>query len=200
MSEAKERKKIKRKIIKIDDELCTGCGKCVTGCAEGALAIIDGKAKVINERFCDGLGACIGECPEGALEIIEREAFEFDEVLVEEHLKTLKDVGDDSEIKIKAHSHECSCPSSKPIIYENEWVEDSDSDTIPSALRQWPTKLRLVNPNAPYFNKKELLIVSDCSPVAYGDFHRKIMRGKPLITICPMLNLGENELEKLETI
>jgi len=200
MSVTKERKKIKRKIIKIDEDLCTGCGKCVTGCAEGALAIIDGKAKVVNESFCDGLGACIGECPEGALEIVEREAYAFDEELVEDHLNNLQSSANKLQKKAKAHSHQCSCPSSKPIEYNTEWIDSKTSELIPSALRQWPSKLELVNPEASYFNNKELLIVSDCSPVAFGDFHRKILRGKPLVTICPMLNLREDELDKLESI
>ncbi|MHA1336322.1 MAG: ATP-binding protein [Promethearchaeota archaeon] len=188
MTEAK--RKIIRKIIKINEDLCTGCGKCVIACAEGALAIIDGKAKVINEVFCDGLGACIGECPEGALTIEEREAYEFEEEAVEKHLESLK----------KSHSTSCNCPSSQPIVYDKEWADVKTSEDIPSALRQWPTKLTLVNPEAPYFNNKELIIASDCSPFVFGDFHRKILRGKPLVAVCPILGLGENELVKLEEI
>ncbi|TFG24611.1 MAG: 4Fe-4S dicluster domain-containing protein [Promethearchaeota archaeon] len=198
MTEAKQVKKVVRKIIEIDEDLCTGCGKCVTSCAEGALAIIDGKAKVINDVFCDGLGACIGECPEDALRIIEREAAEFDEEAVEEYLEKLKE--NKSSIQQSTHSHQCNCPSSQPMVFEGKWEETEITGDIPSALRQWPTKLTLVNPNAPYFNNKELVIASDCSPFAYGDFHRKILRGKPLVTVCPMLGLGEVELEKLEQI
>lgn len=197
MTEAKQKKRL-RKIIKIDEDLCDGCGQCVIACAEGALAIVDGKAKVISEVFCDGLGACIGECPQGALTIEEREAYEFDEEAVEEYLESMKtneSEGSNSE------SHTCSCPSSQPIIYEEEWAETGSSiEEIPSALRQWPTKLELVNPKAPYFDNDELLIVSDCSPVAFGDFHRKILRGKPVVTICPMLSLRDKELDKLEAI
>ena len=198
MSKVDQKKRIKRKIIKINEELCTGCGKCVISCAEGALAIKDGKAKVISEIFCDGLGACIGECPEGALSIEEREVPEFNEEAVEKHLEN----SNISEVSIQnnAHSHQCSCPSSKTIVYENNWMDTTASQEIPSALRQWPIKLTLVNPEAPYFNNEELIIVSDCSPVAYGDFHRKILRGKPIVTICPMLGLGEVELNKLEQI
>jgi len=196
MTEAKQKKKVVRKIIEIDEELCNGCGNCVISCAEGALKIIDGKAKVISEVFCDGLGACIGECPEGALKIIEREALEFDEEEVEKYLEAQKE----QEQQTANHSHQCSCPSSAPIIYENAWEESEVTDEIPSALRQWPTKLTLVNPTAPYFNNKELIVASDCSPFIYGDFHRKILKGKPIVTICPMLSLGEGELEKLEEI
>ncbi|TXT63190.1 MAG: 4Fe-4S ferredoxin [Promethearchaeota archaeon] len=196
MSETKQRKKIIRNIIKIDRDLCTGCGKCVIGCAEGALEIIDGKAEVVNESYCDGLGACIGECPEGALTIERREAYEFDEDLVEEHMNSIekkKNTGQES-------VHVCSCPSSKTVVFNTPWVDTAKTDKIPSALRQWPIKLSLINPNTPYFNKEELVIVSDCSPVAFGDFHRKIMRGRPLITLCPMLGIGEAELDKLERI
>jgi NAD-dependent dihydropyrimidine dehydrogenase PreA subunit len=201
-----DEKKIVRKIIKIDEDLCTGCGQCVIACAEGALAIIDGKAKVINEVFCDGLGACIGECPEGALEIIEREAAEFDEEAVEKHLEDLKE---QEHLKLtlehtylgqQQHSHQCSCPSANTIVYENTWEDSDIKGEIPSALRQWPTKLTLVSPTAPYFNNKEIIVVSDCAPMAYGDFHRKILKGKPIVTVCPMLGLGEMELEKLEQI
>jgi NAD-dependent dihydropyrimidine dehydrogenase PreA subunit len=198
MTVVEHEKKVKRKIIKIDEELCTGCGKCAIACAESALAIIDGKAKVISEIFCDGLGACIGECPEGALTIEEREAPEFSEKAVEMHLESQK-VHEES-IHNETHAHQCSCPSSKTIVYNEDWIDMGITEEIPSALRQWPTKLTLISPNAPYFNNHELIIVSDCSPLAYADFHRKILRGKPIVTVCPMLGLGENELQKLEDI
>ena len=195
MIETQTPKKINRKIIKIDEELCNGCGQCVISCAEGALAIIDGKAKVINDVFCDGLGACIGECPEGALTIEERVSYAFDEEAVEKHLESLKEQECTSD-----HTHECNCPSSQPIVYEQKWEESEGTGDMPSALRQWPTKLTLVNPSAPYFNNSELIIASDCSPFVFGDFHRKILRGKPLVTVCPMLGLGGVELDKLEEI
>jgi len=205
MTEAKQHNKIKRKIIEIDEDLCTGCGQCVIACAEGALEIIDGKAKVISEIFCDGLGACIGECPEGALKIIEREALEFDEEEVEKHLDGMQENNiSGSSLKKEStghpHSHQCSCPSANTIVYDNIWNETEITEEIPSALRQWPTKLTLVNSEAIYFNNDELVVVSDCSPLAYGDFHRKILQGKPIVTVCPMLALGEAELEKLEEI
>jgi NAD-dependent dihydropyrimidine dehydrogenase PreA subunit len=194
MSAVKDHKKIKRKIIKIDKEKCTGCGNCVIGCDEGALEIINGKAEVVNERFCDGLGACIGECPEGALTIETREADPFDEEAVKEAQEKEKK----EEIKIKPLS--CSCPSSQAIQYENEWSETEITEEIPSALRQWPIKIELINPEAPYFNTEELVVVSDCSPLAYGDFHRRILKGRPIVSLCPMLGLDDDALNKLKII
>ncbi len=207
MAAIRPEKTIIRKIIKIDEELCNGCGKCALACAEGALKIIDGKAKVISEVFCDGLGACMGECPQGALTIEERDAPKFDEEAVEKHLETEKLKEEDHLARTlkhtslgTQHASHCSCPSSTTMVFEKKWEETETGEDIPSALRQWPTKLTLVSPEAPYFNNKELIVVSDCSPIAYGDFHRKIMKGKPIVTVCPMLGLGQEELEKLEAI
>jgi ferredoxin len=207
MTTVEQKTKVKRKIIKIDEDLCTGCGQCVIACAEGALQIIDGKAKVVNELFCDGLGACIGDCPEGALEIVERDALEFDEEAVEKHLEELKEKEEkhleltlNHTILDQQHASHCNCPSAKTIVYDQAWEESKITGEIPSALRQWPTKLTLVSPTAPYFNNKELIVVSDCSPLAYGDFHRKILKGKPIVTVCPIFGFGEAELDKLEAI
>jgi len=203
MIKAEANKTVKRKVIKINEDLCNGCGKCSLACAEGALTIIDGKAKVISEIFCDGLGACIGECPQGALTIEEREVPEFDEEEVEKHLESLKKEEKEhlaKTLKYTSLGKQHSCPSADMIIYDKAWKESSNTEEISSALRQWPTKLTLISPIAPYFNNSELIVVSDCAPVAYGDFHRKILRGKPIVTVCPMLGLGEAELEKLEQI
>lgn len=179
------------------DRLCSSIREALCS-IKGALQIIDGKAKVISEVFCDGLGACIGECPEGALKIVERVALEFDEEAVENHLESINSKNEQKVEELQ--TPQCSCPSSQTIIYETEWIDSGISDEIPSALRQWPIKLTLVSPKAPYFNNKELTILSDCAPLAYGDFHRKILKGKPIVTICPMLSLRESELNKLEQI
>ncbi len=203
MTEVNHQKIVRRKMIKIDEDLCTGCGQCVVDCAEGAIEIIDGKAKVVTDAFCDGLGACMQGCPTGALTIEVREAAEFDEEAVEIHLEKLKQEETDSKEQIAAdscHQTSCSCPSANTIVYDAAWTETDVEGEIPSAIRQWPTKIELVSPNAPYFNNEELLVVSDCSPLVYGDFHRKILKGKPIVTICPILSLGDAELQKLEDI
>jgi len=129
--------KVTRKIIEIDEEKCTGCGQCVVACAEGALAIIEGKAKVIADRFCDGLGACIGDCPEDALKIIEREADDFDEAAVEEHLKNQQAKG----------GSPSGCPSARPINLQPAPAAPLAAvGKGPSLLSHWPVQVRLVNP------------------------------------------------------
>lgn len=195
MTEAKQQKVVKRKIIKIDEELCTGCGNCVVSCAEGALQIIDGKAKVINEIFCDGLGACIGECPEGALEIIEREALVFDEEAVEEHLESLKltEKIETKEIKqiVAEHSHQCGCPSSQAIVFDDSETKKNVTGEIPSTLRQWPVQMHLINPIAPYFQGADVLLTADCVGYAIGGFHRDFLKNKSIAIACPKLDQGK---------
>jgi NAD-dependent dihydropyrimidine dehydrogenase PreA subunit len=191
MTEVKETKKVVRKIINIDEELCTGCGNCVISCAEGALAIIDGKAKVINEVFCDGLGACIGECPEGALKVIEKEAYEFDEEEVEKYLESIK------KDTIK-EAQQCSCPSAQTMVFEDNSTEEIPSGVNYSALRQWPIQMHLVNPTAPYFKGADVLLTADCVAYALGGFHTNYMKGKSISIACPKLDQGkERYLEKI---
>ena len=182
MIEANQHKIVRRKIIEIDEELCTGCGKCVIGCAEGALAIIDGKAKVVNEVFCDGLGACIGECPEGALQIIEREAPEFDEEAVEKHLESLKQSKIEEELVkqvMNENTVQCGCPSAQTMVFDEPIaISSSPSGKIESSLRQWPVQMHLINPKAPYYQGADVLLVADCVGFSYGDFHRDFMKNK----------------------
>ncbi|HIH00923.1 TPA: 4Fe-4S binding protein [Thermoplasmata archaeon] len=182
---------VKRKIIEIDEERCTGCGNCVTSCAEGALAIVDGKAKVVNEVFCDGLGACIGECPEDALRIVEREAPEFDEEAVKEHLD-----------EAKAEPEPCGCPASTPMLLRRSpKSEDVSSGPEPEAtaseLANWPVQWRLVQPSAPFFKGADLLIAADCVPFAHAGFHRAFIKGRPLVIGCPKLDEQGAFLDKL---
>jgi ferredoxin len=205
MTEIKEQKTIKRKIINIDEDLCTGCGNCVVDCAEGALAIIDGKARVINEVFCDGLAACVGSCPEGALEIIEREALEFDEEAVEKHLEEMKhgeEVNfEDLDRIISEHSHQCGCPSAQTMMFNGPQVQTEDSGKVPSTLRQWPVQMHLINPRAPYYQGADVLISADCVAYSYGDFHRDFMKEKSIAIACPKLDQGrESYIEKIRSL
>ena len=151
-----------RRIVKINEEKCNGCGLCVPACHEGAMEIINGKAKLLAEKLCDGLGDCLGECPLGAIEIIEREADEFDEIAVKERLKELN--------RETTPSGACpgtkpqffgGCPGSRAQSFEPEETA-SEKANINSELRQWPVQLHLVPVNAPYFQNKDLLIAADC--------------------------------------
>ena len=204
MTEAKP-KMINRKIIKIDEDLCTGCGNCVVACAEGALEVIDGKARVVNEIFCDGLGACIGECPEGALEIIEREALEFDEEAVENHLESFKHAEKDMNSVKERITNEvpipCGCPSSKTLIFSDIKDETEIAGKISSNLRQWPVQMHLISPIAPYYHGADVILSADCVAYSYGDFHRDFLKNKSIAIACPKLDQGrENYIEKIEAL
>ncbi|MEZ4524403.1 MAG: 4Fe-4S binding protein [Desulfobacterales bacterium] len=171
--------KVMRKIIEIDEELCDGCGQCVTGCAEGALEIADGKAKVVAERFCDGLGACIGECPTGALKIVEREAEEFDEIAVEKYLE-------EREKKQAAEKMGCGCPSSQIQVFAPlDAVPETGKGDVPSFLSHWPVKIRLIPPDAPFLKHADILVLADCCAAAYAALHRDLIKGKVVMMGCP---------------
>ena len=178
--------KVVRKIIQINEDLCDGCGQCVTGCAEGALAIIDDKARVISDNLCDGLGACIGECPTGALQIIEREAEEFDEVAVEKHL-----AHQTQESPVKAPLTGGGCPSAgiqlfapRPQGRPTEAAVGAE-DAVPSALSHWPIKIRLVPPHAPFLKGADLLVLADCGAIAFPTLHRDLLQGRVVLAGCP---------------
>lgn len=180
----------RRKIIRIDEEKCDGCGRCVIACAEGAIQIVDGKARLVSEVYCDGLGACIGECPRGALTIEEREAEEFDEEAVKAHLASIKK----SELS-------CGCPGSAlRSIKRESGVVEGPTDEIESALTNWPVQIHLVPPGAPYLNGAHLLVAADCVPPSYGEFHRKMLAGKVLLLGCPKLHDAEFYRLKLTQI
>jgi len=192
-----------RKIIKIDEDKCTGCGQCVTKCAEGALEIVDGKARVVKESFCDGLGACIGECPEGALEIVEMDVNEFDEDAVKEHLH---DVGREHNHHTAMHAghsrmdHDnMSCPSAKPIALEHGERSSRDGgDKVLSRLGHWPVQLLLVPENAPFLRGKDLFVIADCVAVAYPNLHSRFLDGKAVVIGCPKFDDVEIYAKKLE--
>lgn len=196
----------KRKIIEIDEDKCTGCGACVTTCAEGALAIVDGKAKVVNEVFCDGLGACIGECPEGALRIVERDAPDFDEEAVKEHLAERPPERPKATIGLEP----CGCPSHNPMLLKAEAGHSEHAahpthhapvrEELPPELTNWPIQWKLVRPDMPFFNGAEVLLAADCVPFAFRDFHGKFLTGRPVIIGCPKLDEQEMYLDKLTDV
>jgi len=162
--------KVPRRIVKIDENKCNGCGLCIPSCIEGALKIVDGKAKLVSEVYCDGLGACLGECPQGAITIEERVAEEFDEEAAKTHLEERKE---------------------KPTV----------SAVFPkSALGHWPIQLRLVNPKAPYFEDANLIVVADCVPFAYANFHQDFLKEKSIVIGCPKLDDVQFYEEKLAEI
>ncbi len=188
--------KIVRKIIEIDEELCDGCGNCVPGCAEGALQIIEGKARVVSDIYCDGLGACIGECPTGALRIIEREALPFDEKAVERHL-------DKKEWPVLP----CGCPSTNIQTFETitscqeanrpAHIGESGGE---SSLTHWPVQIRLVPANAPFLERADLLVLADCTAVASPTLHRDLMSGKVVMMGCPKFDDVQDYIKRFADI
>jgi Fe-S-cluster-containing hydrogenase component 2 len=189
--------KVLRKIIQIDEERCDGCGQCITGCAEGALMLVDGKARVVAEKYCDGLGACIGECPTGALTIIEREADDFDETAVEALLG--KKHG-------KASPATGGCPSaglqmfSPPSACEKANLPASLEAGEDSFLSHWPVQIRLVPSNAPFLHGADLLVVADCVPVAYPSIHKNFMKGRAVMMGCPKFDDVQSYIDKFAKI
>lgn len=192
-----------RKIIEIDEERCNGCGNCVIACAEGAIRIIDGKAKVIADKYCDGLGACIGDCPEDALKIIERQAEDFDEEAVEALLKEQKTANKETAPAA------CGCPSSAMKMFPTAAAHDgcgcANKPSIaggegPSALGHWPVQIKLVPPGAPFLKDADLLIAADCVPVAYPTFHADFLKGRAVMIGCPKFDNAEEYVEKLSQV
>ncbi|MBN2601346.1 MAG: 4Fe-4S binding protein [Candidatus Marinimicrobia bacterium] len=208
---------MKRQIIRIDEDKCNGCGLCIPNCPEGALQIIDGKARLISDLFCDGLGACIGYCPENAITTEEREAEPYNEAKVmvniiaagpntiKAHLKHLlehgefglyqkaKDILTEKGLpipEIKETDQTCAggCPGSAAQAIETMSTTNPVPVNIQSHLRQWPIQLQLINPNAAYFDNADLLIAADCVPFAFANFHEYYVKGKIVITFCPKLD------------
>jgi NAD-dependent dihydropyrimidine dehydrogenase PreA subunit len=191
-----------RKIIQIDEEKCNGCGICITGCHEGALEIINGKAKLVTDSYCDGLGACLPACPTNALNIIEREAEAFDEVAVENNMKQNKGkeekkVEHQCQPSIKSGSSGlanlgCGCPGSNAKAIERNNVVPAKTVTQSSCgesqLRQWPVQIKLVPANAPYLNNSHILVAADCTAYAYANIHNEFMKNKITLIGCPKLD------------
>ncbi|MCD4715431.1 MAG: 4Fe-4S ferredoxin [Desulfobacterales bacterium] len=192
--------KIMRKIVKIDEELCDGCGECVPGCAEGAIEIIDGKARLVSDSYCDGLGACLGECPNGAITIVEREAEDFDEEAVESYLKEKEKVEKPVEVPLA-----CGCPSTHlqtfiPKAPDKAGITDGSQPGTQSTLSHWPVQINLVPPTAPFLKGADLLIAADCTPLAYPDFHQDFLKGKVVMMGCPKFDDVEDYILKFTEI
>ncbi len=171
-----------RKIIHIDEEKCNGCGACAMACQEGAIGMVDGKAKLLRDDYCDGLGNCLPVCPTGAISFTEREAAAFDEAAV------------------KANQAPGGCPGSQSKRIEREAPDDLMATArIASALNQWPVQIKLVPVHAPYFENANLLIAADCTAYAYGNFHRDFIRNRVTLIGCPKLDEGDYT-EKLTEI
>jgi len=191
--------KIKRKIIEIDDELCNGCGQCVPSCAEGALEIVNGKARLAAERYCDGLGACLGECPTGALQVIEREAEDFDEEAVEEYLREKEEHQLPSQPPMVS-----GCPSARIQRFIPDAGEQAGpaahQGTVASSLSHWPVQIHLVPPTAPFLRGADLLVVSDCVPLAYPNLHGDFLPGKVVLVGCPKFDDVKAYIQKFTDI
>lgn len=191
-----------RKIIQIDEDLCTGCGECVPSCAEGAIQIIDGKARLVADKLCDGLGNCLGDCPEGALKVIERDAEEFDEAAVEEHLE--KTEAPHAPLAAPApHPHAGGCPSARVVQFgqaAGRAAPEPAAGPTPSNLGHWPIKLRLVPPQAPFLNGKDLVLAADCVGFAFSGTNAELLPGNAVLIGCPKFDDFEADTAKLAAI
>jgi len=215
-----------RDIISIDEDKCNGCGQCIPGCPEGALQVIDGKARLVSDLFCDGLGACIGNCPTGAMKVEKREAQPYDEFktmeniakggenVIKAHLKHLEDHGEEKLLNQAIEYLEqrslfipdfhkktqCNCPSTMAKKIERDNLPEKSVDVSPQ-LNNWPIQLSLMNPDAPYLENADLLIASDCAPFSYPNFHQRFLKDRILIIFCPKLDKNiDSYVEKLTHI
>lgn len=170
-----------RKIIKIDENKCNGCGACANACHEGAIAMINGKAKLIKDDYCDGFGDCLPSCPTGAISFEEREAAAYDEEAVKMRMEEKKSV------KKSPCSGGCPGSSMRELRHDDE-QEITPTTKVRSNLRQWPVQIKLVPVNAPYFDNANLLIAADCTAYAYGNFHNDFMKNKITLIGCPKLD------------
>lgn len=194
-----------REVIEIDESLCDGCGDCVTACAEGALAIIDGKARLISDTYCDGLGACLGHCPQDAIRVIHREAEAFDEAAVEAHLadRDSRPATGPAMPKLSVVSPLSGvgggCPGSRPqVLQPLPESAPNHGEAPPSQLRHWPVQLHLVPPTAPFFQGADVLLAADCVAFAVGGFHQRFLAGRALAIACPKLDSNQDiYLQKL---
>jgi ferredoxin len=185
-----------RRIVRIDEEKCDGCGLCASACHEGAIAIIHGKARLVSETYCDGLGDCLGECPRGAITIEERAAEPFDAGAVEKHLADLKDEKTCEAAPVIGGG----CPGSALRRFETTGAPALSGGDRPSRLGHWPVQLMLVPPTAPFLKGADILIAADCTPFATANFHERYLAGKALLVGCPKLDDIRHYYEKLKAI
>jgi len=190
-----------RRVIKIDEEKCNGCGLCASACHEGAIGMVNGKAKLLRDDYCDGLGDCLPSCATSAITFEEREAAEYDEEAVQIHMEKRKmeqkHMGVNKNEKISF-----GCPGSQSRVINNNKIEVksvTSTSEVTSQLNQWPVQIKLVPPNATYFNNANLLIAADCTAYAYGDFHNKFIKNRITLIGCPKLDEGDYS-EKLTAI
>ncbi len=192
---------MKRKIVHIDEEKCNGCGECVSACAEGAIELAHGKARLVAERYCDGLAACLGECPQGAISMIEREADAFDPEAVEHHLAEQTKTSPKTETGPSADLP-CGCPSTQMQTFSASTPETTGATTARSGstLTHWPVQIKLVPPTAPFLKNADLLVASDCVPIAYPNFHEDLLKGKVVMMGCPKFDETNEYVEKFADI
>jgi len=186
---------MRRQIVKIDEEKCTGCGQCVTACVEGAIEIVDGKARLVSDTYCDGLGACLGECPEDAITIEEREAASFDEAAAMEH------AGHTPAPSHPTESTGFTCPGTAArVIDRPKSKAPAGPSEVQSELTHWPVQLALVNPAVPWIENADLILAADCVPFAMADFHQKLLRDHAVVVGCPKLDDVDFYVERLTEI
>jgi Pyruvate/2-oxoacid:ferredoxin oxidoreductase delta subunit len=191
---------VTRKIVEINEELCDGCGLCVPACAESAIEVMSGKARLVAEKYCDGLGACLGECPKGAITVVERLAEEFDEEAVEVYQASKTRERNSGEELLGG-----GCPSARiqtftaPGTAQNG-PEPAARESSTSALSHWPVQIRLVPPTAPFLKGADLLVAADCTAIAYFGFHRKFLKGKVVMLGCPKFDDVQEYLKKFADI
>ncbi|MDH8677887.1 4Fe-4S binding protein [Fusibacter bizertensis] len=211
---------MKRNVIEINEEKCIGCGLCAGACMQGAIEIIDGKAKLVSESYCDGLGMCLPKCPVDAIHVVEKDTEVFDQ--------SRKNIKAKSKLETTATSDEpmaCGCSGTHAKSFDRSSmitldmaqtskaheekvvpsstkssIDTLEQGSIPSQLMQWPVQLRLISPNAPYLNGADLLIAADCTAFAYGDFHRDFIKGKVTVIGCPKLDDNQYNADKIAQI
>jgi Pyruvate/2-oxoacid:ferredoxin oxidoreductase delta subunit len=183
-----------RNIVRIDEEKCIGCGICTRACAEGAIQLVDGVAKLVSDSYCDGLGNCLGKCPVDAITIEAREAEAFDEKAVQARMTG-------TTAQQHGRKEYFTCPSTRTLEFSpSPTAGTSPAAETPSQLRHWPVQLHLVSPNATFLQNADLLITADCVPVAYGGFQTELLAGHVVVMGCPKLDDGQAYLDKLTTI